>query len=53
MLSSKDILKRYDLSSIRILFTGAAPLGKETAEEILKLYPNWKIGQGYGTHFPF
>ncbi|KAL2130788.1 hypothetical protein VTI74DRAFT_5949 [Chaetomium olivicolor] len=48
MLSSKDILKKYDLSSVRLLFTGAAPLGKETAEELLKLYPNWHIGQGYG-----
>jgi acyl-coenzyme A synthetase/AMP-(fatty) acid ligase len=49
MLSSRDILKKYDLSSIRLLFTGAAPLGKETAEELLKIYPNWRIGQGYGT----
>ncbi|KAL1836145.1 hypothetical protein VTJ49DRAFT_5531 [Mycothermus thermophilus] len=48
MLSGKDILKRYDLSSIRVLFTGAAPLGRETAVELLKLYPKWKIGQGYG-----
>lgn len=49
MLSSKDVLKKYDLSSVRLLFTGAAPLGKETAEEMLKLYPTWHIGQGYGT----
>ncbi|KAG7291737.1 hypothetical protein NEMBOFW57_001757 [Staphylotrichum longicolle] len=48
MLSSRDILKKYDLSSIRLLFTGAAPLGKETAEELLKIYPTWHIGQGYG-----
>jgi acyl-CoA synthetase (AMP-forming)/AMP-acid ligase II len=48
MLSDRDILKKYDLSSIRLVFTGAAPLGKQTAEELLKLYPKWKIGQGYG-----
>jgi acyl-coenzyme A synthetase/AMP-(fatty) acid ligase len=48
MLSGKNTLKKYDLSSIRVLFTGAAPLGKETSEELLKLYPNWRIGQGYG-----
>ncbi|KAJ4298632.1 hypothetical protein N0V88_003663 [Collariella sp. IMI 366227] len=48
MLSSQDILRKYDLSSIRLLFTGAAPLGKETAEELLKLYPTWHVGQGYG-----
>jgi acyl-coenzyme A synthetase/AMP-(fatty) acid ligase len=52
MLSSKDILKKYDLSSIRLLFTGAAPLGKETAEELLKIYPTWHIGQGYGKSSP-
>ncbi|KAL2149836.1 hypothetical protein VTH82DRAFT_7512 [Thermothelomyces myriococcoides] len=48
MLSSKDLLKKYDLSSVRWLFTGAAPLGKETAEEVMRLYPNWHLGQGYG-----
>jgi acyl-CoA synthetase (AMP-forming)/AMP-acid ligase II len=48
MLSGRDVLKKYDLSSIRLVFTGAAPLGKQTAEELLKLYPKWKIGQGYG-----
>lgn len=48
MLSSRDILKKYDLSSVRLLFTGAAPLGKETAEELLKIYPTWHVGQGYG-----
>lgn len=52
MLSSKDMLKKYDLSSVRVLFTGAAPLGKETAEELLKLYPSWRVGQGYGTTSP-
>ncbi|KAL2161355.1 hypothetical protein VTH06DRAFT_8577 [Thermothelomyces fergusii] len=48
MLSSKDLLKKYDLSSVRMVFTGAAPLGKETAEEVVRLYPNWRLGQGYG-----
>ncbi|AEO54782.1 hypothetical protein MYCTH_2297791 [Thermothelomyces thermophilus ATCC 42464] len=48
MLSSKDLLKKYDLSSVRMIFTGAAPLGKETAEEVVRLYPNWRLGQGYG-----
>ncbi|KAL2198596.1 hypothetical protein P885DRAFT_32273 [Corynascus similis CBS 632.67] len=48
MLSSKDLLKKYDLSSVRMIFTGAAPLGKETAEEVTRLYPKWRLGQGYG-----
>lgn len=48
MLSSKDILKKYDLSSVRLIFTGAAPLGKETSDELLRLYPKWRLAQGYG-----
>ncbi|KAK4250996.1 hypothetical protein C7999DRAFT_28588 [Corynascus novoguineensis] len=48
MLSSKGLLKKYDLSSVRMIFTGAAPLGKETAEEVTRLYPKWRLGQGYG-----
>jgi acyl-coenzyme A synthetase/AMP-(fatty) acid ligase len=49
MLSSRDELKKYDLSSVRSLYTGAAPLGKETSQEVLNLYPKWSVGQGYGT----
>lgn len=49
MLSSKEICKKYDLSSVRVLYTGAAPTGKETVEELLRLYPTWNICQGYGT----
>ncbi|KAK3330473.1 hypothetical protein B0H66DRAFT_612080 [Apodospora peruviana] len=48
MLSSQDVCKKYDLSSVRLLFTGAAPLGKETVEEMHRIYPTWTIGQGYG-----
>ncbi|KAK3394750.1 hypothetical protein B0H63DRAFT_461848 [Podospora didyma] len=48
MLSAKDVCKKYDLSSVRLLFSGAAPTGKETVEELLRLYPTWKVGQGYG-----
>lgn len=38
----------YNLESVRTIFTGAAPLGFETAEELQKQYPKWKIKQGYG-----
>jgi acyl-CoA synthetase (AMP-forming)/AMP-acid ligase II len=48
MLSSKNECRKYDLSSVRFLYTGAAPTGKETAEELLRQYPNWTVGQGYG-----
>lgn len=48
MTKNKPILDKFDLSSVWSLFTGAAPLGPETAEDIQKLFPSWKIRQGYG-----
>lgn len=50
MLSSKEECKKFDLSSVRALYSGAAPTGKETVEEMLRWFPNWHICQGYGTH---
>ncbi|PHH80838.1 hypothetical protein CDD83_3660 [Cordyceps sp. RAO-2017] len=43
-----ELCAKYDLSSIRWLFSGAAPLGSEVIDDLLKQYPKWKIGQGYG-----
>jgi ribosome assembly protein SQT1 len=48
MVKNQPQLQKYDLSSVRAIFTGAAPLGKETAEELAKQYPTWKVRQGYG-----
>jgi ribosome assembly protein SQT1 len=48
MAKNKDVLDKFDLSSVKIIFTGAAPLGKETAEELAEQYPSWLIRQGYG-----
>ncbi|KAJ5145776.1 uncharacterized protein N7515_000340 [Penicillium bovifimosum] len=48
MLSTQAICSKYDLSSVQTLFTGAAPLGMETAADFLKYYPNVLIRQGYG-----
>jgi len=48
MAKNKPVLDKFDLSSVRILFTGAAPLGKETADEFAAQYPRWLIRQGYG-----
>ncbi|KAL6167490.1 hypothetical protein ACJQWK_06913 [Exserohilum turcicum] len=45
---SKALLDKYDLSSVTALFTGAAPLGQETAEDVQKIFSSWKIRQGYG-----
>ena len=48
MTKNKPLLAKYDLSSVWSLFTGAAPLGKETAEDVQSIFPSWKIRQGYG-----
>ncbi|PWY85856.1 acetyl-CoA synthetase-like protein [Aspergillus sclerotioniger CBS 115572] len=48
MLRNQETCSKYDLSSITSLFTGAAPLGVETAADFQKLYPNVIVRQGYG-----
>jgi ribosome assembly protein SQT1 len=48
MTKNKALLDKYDLSSVWSLFTGAAPLGKETAEDLQRIFPSWSIRQGYG-----
>ncbi|XP_014509531.1 4-coumarate--CoA ligase 1-like [Vigna radiata var. radiata] len=39
---------RYDLSSVRAVVTGAAPLGKELQEAVESRLPHATFGQGYG-----
>ncbi|EEU38709.1 uncharacterized protein NECHADRAFT_45761 [Fusarium vanettenii 77-13-4] len=48
MLSKQDICRQYDLESVEFLYTGAAPLGKETVDDLLRIYPKWRLGQGFG-----
>ncbi|KAF2165417.1 hypothetical protein M409DRAFT_67248 [Zasmidium cellare ATCC 36951] len=45
---ARDVCKQYDLSSVRAAFTGAAPLGPETADDLAQMFPKWSIQQGYG-----
>ncbi|KAJ4718704.1 4-coumarate:CoA ligase [Melia azedarach] len=40
--------EKYNLSSIRILKSGAAPLGKELEDSVRAKFPNAILGQGYG-----
>lgn len=42
------LLAQYDLSSVQAVFTGAATLGRETAEALGKIFPMWRIRQAYG-----
>lgn len=48
LTKQKEECKKFDLSSVRGCFTGAAPLGKETADELSQQFPNWAVRQGYG-----
>ncbi|PTB40321.1 hypothetical protein M441DRAFT_59111 [Trichoderma asperellum CBS 433.97] len=48
MLWNRDNCLKHDLSSVASIHTGGAPLYAETAEQLLKMYPNWHLGQGYG-----
>ncbi|KAK7325327.1 hypothetical protein VNO77_29489 [Canavalia gladiata] len=41
-------LHNYDLSSIRVLKSGGAPLGKELEDTLRAKFPNATLGQGYG-----
>jgi 4-coumarate--CoA ligase len=41
-------LNKYDLSSIRILKSGGAPLGKELEDTVRNKFPKAILGQGYG-----
>ncbi|KAI1163461.1 hypothetical protein F5B18DRAFT_619575 [Nemania serpens] len=48
LLRNQDLCAEHDLSSVRFIYTGAAPLGAETHEDMLKAFPAIKLGQGYG-----
>ncbi|KAF7175265.1 hypothetical protein CNMCM7691_007305 [Aspergillus felis] len=48
MLRNQDVCSEFDLSSVTTLFTGAAPLGMETAADFKKIYPKVTVRQGYG-----
>lgn len=52
MAKNPQALAKYDVSSVSLIFTGAAPLGAETAEDLVKQHPTWKVTQAYGrSHF--
>lgn len=48
MMNNKGKLRARDLSSVKHVFSGAAPLGKEVAESLLEQFPTWKVKQAYG-----
>ncbi|KAM7266502.1 hypothetical protein ACFE04_004399 [Oxalis oulophora] len=44
---SPDV-EKYDVSTIRIMKSGAAPMGKELEDAMKAKFPNATLGQGYG-----
>ncbi|CAL0334020.1 unnamed protein product [Lupinus luteus] len=47
-MAKQSVVKNYDLSSLKRIGSGAAPLGKELMEEVAKRFPHATIAQGYG-----
>ncbi|KAM0282258.1 hypothetical protein ACHAQH_003122 [Verticillium albo-atrum] len=48
IIRNQELCSKYDLSAVRYLYAGAAPLGSETIDEVTKQYPKWRVGQAYG-----
>jgi acyl-CoA synthetase (AMP-forming)/AMP-acid ligase II len=48
MANNLELLRKYDLSSVRFLYSGAAPLGKEIVGLLKSKYKNWNMCQAYG-----
>ncbi|KAG0631933.1 hypothetical protein M758_1G291500 [Ceratodon purpureus] len=48
LVKSAELVAKYDLSSLRILATGAAPLREDTMKAIQTMFPHCVIRQGYG-----
>ncbi|CAH1452563.1 unnamed protein product [Lactuca virosa] len=47
-LAKQDAVNKFDLSSLKQIASGAAPLGKELMEECAKKFPHVTVIQGYG-----
>lgn len=48
ILTESGSQSTHDLSSVRFVLSGAAPLSSELMEQLVKTLPNVAIGQGYG-----
>ncbi|GFQ00216.1 4-coumarate--coa ligase-like 7 [Phtheirospermum japonicum] len=47
-LAKSDVIKKYNLSTLKLIGSGAAPLGKELMQECAKKFPQAVVLQGYG-----
>ncbi|BGP46123.1 hypothetical protein JCM10450v2_001963 [Rhodotorula kratochvilovae] len=48
MVKQDALVKQFDLSSVRMVMAGAAPLTNDTVSAFRRLFPHISIGQGYG-----
>ena len=48
LLSKHPATKDYDISHVRFILCGAAPVSAELQEQVVKVIPNAEIGQAYG-----
>ena len=49
MSKNLGLLKKYDLSSVKLVVSGGAPLAEGTIKGLLKNYPHWAMRQAYGS----
>ncbi|KAL8456869.1 hypothetical protein ACS0TY_034923 [Phlomoides rotata] len=47
-IAKSPLVDKYDLSSVRMVMSGAAPLGKDLEDAVRLKFPKAKLGQGYG-----
>ncbi|OMP02475.1 AMP-dependent synthetase/ligase [Corchorus olitorius] len=47
-MAKQSVVKKFDLSSVRQIGSGAAPLGKDLMEECAKNFPQAVVMQGFG-----
>ncbi|RLM61851.1 putative 4-coumarate--CoA ligase 5 [Panicum miliaceum] len=47
-MAQSDAIDRHDLSSVRMVISGAAPMGKELQDILRAKLPRAVLGQGYG-----
>ncbi|XP_074276318.1 4-coumarate--CoA ligase 1-like [Silene latifolia] len=47
-IAKNQDMGKYDLSSVRTIMSGAAPMGKDLEDAVRAKLPNAKLGQGYG-----
>lgn len=44
-------MKEYDLSHVRYVMVGAAPLSAELHNQVIAMFPQAHLGQAYGSYF--